>query len=170
MRTLIICVLLISVLISPRVMAGENIWDDAAKAITRLSPKEFPQLPSEAVTNLIKLGCTIPQPTFFIKDKANVISGSFAKRGQKDYAVLCSLNGVSHIQLIWGGASRCESEIEFSEDRGYLQVVLPGEISYSRTIGTVIGNVDGIEDSYIEKASSIFYCVNGKWTEVQGAD
>ena len=188
MRNLNFSAQLLAVLLSLIAMASASEWDDAANAVTRLSPIEFPQLPSEVAATLIELGCTIPQPSFFTKGKTNVISGNFAKHGQKDYAVLCSKNGVSHIQVIWGGSARCQSELESRGDHGYLQVVLPGEIGYSRAIGVASQRAiagyqseyngpkpsdtshEGIEDSFIEKASTIFYCANGVWSELQGAD
>ena len=188
MHIISVRVRVLAVLLSLTAMASANEWDDAANAVVRLSPREFPQLPSEVVATLIELGCTIPQPTFFSKTKANVISGNFSKHGQKDYAVLCSKNGVSHIQVVWGGSARCQSKLESREDRGYLQVVLPGEIGYSRAIGIASQQAmagyhseyndpkspdtshEGIEDIFIEKASTIFYCANGVWSELQGAD
>lgn len=79
---------LLAALLALIAMASANESDGATNAIKRLSPLEFRQLPSKVAARLIKLGCTIPQPSFFTKDKTNVISGNFAKPGQKDYAVL----------------------------------------------------------------------------------
>lgn len=166
-------------------------WDASAKEIRRISPSKFNQLPRDAIAFLVKQGCTVPQPSYIYVDKSNVnvISGSFAARGQKDYAVLCSINGVSHIQLIWGGPIQCPSKLEASKDRSYLQNAGDGVIAFSRAITTVSQKTIakkyqsefggrktrlkfhlGIADVYIEKASSIFYCEDKKWIELAGAD
>lgn len=163
-------------------------WDVAAKAITRLSPREFPALPPTISSKLVKMGCTIPQPSYFSKNKSNVIVGSFAQRGQKDFAVLCSRNGKSHVQVFWGGSQRCKSQLALDNDRGYLQTLDADTIGYSRAIGVASQKAiasyrtsyggpkpadtkhSGIEDIFIEKASTVFYCANGKWSELAGAD
>lgn len=188
MHNLNISAQLLVLLLALIAMANAHEVDDATNAIKRLSPLEFHQLPSKVAARLIKLGCTIPQPSFFTKDKTNVISGNFAKPGQKDYAVLCSKNGVSHIRVIWGGPARCQAALQSREDGNYLQAVLPGEIGYSRAISIASQRLiadyqldyngpkppdtthEGIEDSFMEKASTIFYCANGKWSELRGAD
>lgn len=182
--TFVIAILLVSFSVT---RADE--WDDAAKAITRLSPRMFPELPASIADELEKNGCTIPQPSAYYEKKTGVISGSFAKRGQIDYAILCSKNGVSHIQVIWGGTTQCESELKPRDDRNSLQGGPgPGGIAYSRAIATASQRTiaayqseyqglkipdtshDGIEDIFIEKSSSILYCANGKWTKHSGAD
>ena len=96
-------------LLSLSVMANAN-ERNAANDLSRLSPRDFPALPAQVASALIELGCTVPQASYFVKGKSNVKSGSFAKLGQKDYAVLCSKNGASHIQVVWGGKTRCKSE------------------------------------------------------------
>lgn len=181
------CVVILLLALSSMVKADE--WDDAANSITRLSPKMFPELPASIADELVKQGCTIPQPSAYLKKNTGVISGSFAKHDQKDYAVLCSRNGVSHIQIIWGGTSQCASELRPSPDRSYLQGGPgPGGIAYSRAIANAPQKTiaaykseyggpnppdtshDGIESIFIEKASTIFYCANGKWVKLPGAD
>lgn len=191
MRVIISSSFVVILLLTLFSMANADEWDDAANAVTRLSPKIFPELPTSIADELVKKGCTIPQPDIYIslKKRTGVISGSFAKSGQKDYAVLCSRNGVSHIQVIWGGTSQCESELKPRHDRDSLQGGPgPGGIAYSRAIATASQRTiaayqseyhslkfpdtshDGIEDIFIEKGSSILYCANGKWTKHSGAD
>lgn len=169
--------------------ARADEWDDAANAVTRLSPKTFAELPVSIADELVKEGCTIPQSSAFTKKKTGVISGSFAKPNQRDYAVLCSKNGISHIQVIWGGTTQCASELRPKPDRGFLQKGAgPNGIAYSRAIARATQQTiasyhseyggqnppdtshDGIEDAFIEKGSSILYCANGKWTKHAGAD
>lgn len=181
---------IVSLLLTLFSIANADEWDDAASAVTRLSPKMFPELPATIADDLDKQGCMIPQPTSFINNRTGVIFGNFAKRGQIDYAVLCSTrNGESHIQVIWGGTAQCESRLKPKQDRNYLQGGPgPKGIAYSRTIASASQKTiasyqsdrngsnppdtshDGIEDIFIEKASTIFYCANGKWSKLPGAD
>lgn len=170
-------------------IANAYNWDAAAKEVKRLSPSKFNQLPKDVAALLIKQGCTVPQPSYFVdQSNLNVISGSFAARGQKDYAVLCSINGVSHIQLIWGGPIQCPSRLQAEDDKNYLQNAGNGKIAFSRAITAASQKTiakyqsefggrkprskshAGIQDIFIEKASSIFYCENKKWIELAGAD
>jgi hypothetical protein len=175
-------------LISIASSASANDWDKAARAIVRLPPEAFPNLPASVTAELRKRGCTVPQPTSFTSTKANVISGSFASPGQIDYAALCSRNGSSHIFVVWGGPTRCPPVLQNADDRSYLQVFDPPKIGYSRFIAPATqraiayyrANVGGpkppdtrhtgIEDIFAEKASAIFYCARGRWKRLQGMD
>jgi hypothetical protein len=161
---------------------------DSVTTVPRLLPGEFAFIPVQVKKTLTELGCTIPQASYFPKGKSNVISGSFAKRGQIDYAVLCSRNGMSHIQVVWGGQARCESALQVMEDSIFTHQEDSGNIEYSRVLGVtpqraivkLLPADDGpklsapyheaIQDAYVEKASTIFYCENGKWHELEGAD
>lgn len=155
----------------------------------RLSPTEFPKLPARVVAELVRQGCTIPQASNggeFSFD--NVISGSFARRGQKDFAVLCSRDGRTHIHVVWGGAARCESELESHPDALAGGIVEPRGFDYPRAITSAsqtriasyragFGGPKppdrshaGIEDMTLEKASTIHYCARGKWFALQGMD
>ncbi len=165
---------------------GADKWDDADVAIRRLAPTEFQGLPNNIVGELKKRGCTIPQ-SYGSKKPHNIISGEFAKKGQKDWAVLCSRNGSSSVLIFWGDDSPCPSEIFPSKDRGWLQNTGYG-IGYSRAINPVgaafiirhfklVGGPtpppivhQGIDEAFIEKASTVHYCHKGKWIELTGAD
>ncbi len=168
-------------------IAHSDEWEAAERAVARLSPERFVVLPAEIRMDLKRRGCRIPQ-YWSAKTPANAISGSFAKAGQKDYAVLCSKQGMSEIRIFWGGPARCPSTLAKSFDRNYLQIVEPGEIGYSRAIGTAgpalirkyqeaFGGPkvpseyhEGIENAFLEKASTIFYCHQGSWIRLRGAD
>jgi hypothetical protein len=118
-----------------------------------------------------------------------VIRGEFAKRGQTDWAVLCSKDGASSVLVFWRGSARSVAEIAKAADRNYLQVVGGnGEIGFSRSIiavgreyilnhfreygGPRPPRIDhqGIDDGYLGKASYTLYYHWGKWLELQGAD
>jgi hypothetical protein len=180
-----------SALISMSLLAAAQIasadeWGDADRKIRRVDSAEFRQLPIEIIQELKKRGCTIPQS--YVSEKLhNVINGEFAKKGQKDWAVLCSRDHSSFVLIFWGGDRPCPSEILQSKDRGWLQGTGDG-IGYSRVISTVGKNFidshfeayggpipptilhEGINEAFIEKASTVHYCHNGKWLELTGAD
>jgi hypothetical protein len=68
-------------------------FDEAERRIVRVPPTSFPELPRNVVRELERRGCTIPQDAL-TKKPHNVIKGAFAKPGQVDWAVLCSIKGV----------------------------------------------------------------------------
>jgi hypothetical protein len=72
------------------------------QSIKRLSPSAFPELPSAVRRALNLRGCSVPQS--FLTGPHNVIKGEFARPGQTDWAVLCSVNGVSGILVFWNGS------------------------------------------------------------------
>lgn len=76
----------------------------ADEQTVRLKSSDFNELPKEIIKNLEQRGCTIPQ-IWHDKTLHNVISGEFSKKGQKDWAVLCSINRVSSI-LVFGTAQQ----------------------------------------------------------------
>lgn len=162
------------------------------KGIVRLSPARFSSLPPSIKRELERRGCTIPQ-YWGAKAPLNVISGSFAKAGQKDHAVLCSRDGASEIEVFWGGTARCPSPVPGSNesDETYLQTGSRGDFEYSRAIDEArltrlssiaeyqqysgspkapSNNHEGIENTYIGKGSTILYCHQGSWVELPGSD
>src|SRR5437773_8891389 len=104
--------------------------------ITRLSPAAFPELPANLVQELQRRGCTIPQETFS-KKRNNVIKGEFAKPGQTDWAVLCSVKGVSTILVFWNGSEKNPASLASREDIGYVQFIGGDQWGYSRGIDAV---------------------------------
>lgn len=178
--------------------AAADKWDEADRAIRRLDPAEFSELPAIIVADLKKRGCTIPQPTNQGK-RHNVISGGFARVGQKnsdpknwailqtDWAVLCSRNRTSSILIYWAGMRPCSSEILSSKDRNWLQELTDG-IGYSRVISSIalvsipilksiagpsplpITAYHGIKEEFVGKASTVHYCHNGQWVKQQITD
>src|SRR5712692_12129983 len=71
-------------------------FDEAEGHIVRLRPADFKELPSNLVRELERRSCTIPQEAF-TKLRSNVIRGELERRGQTDWAILCSFNGFSSI-------------------------------------------------------------------------
>ena len=164
----------------------DDKWRAADAATVRLPPSAFPQLPRAVARSLARRGCTVPQ-TFDAAAPNNVISGEFARRGQTDWAVLCSRGRVSSILVFWGGSPKSVSEIARSADIGFLQGVGEG-IGFSREIGLADRKLilecyrefggrkppairhHGIRDAFVDKFSSVHYFRRGRWLGLQGAD
>src|SRR5262252_1598333 len=101
----------------------------------RLKPSAFPELPQAVMTELQRRGCTIPQLPG--ARRSNVIKGQFAKPGQTDWAVLCSIRRISAILVFWNGSASNVSEIAKGKDIGRLQTGAGDQIDYSWGIAPV---------------------------------
>jgi hypothetical protein len=139
------------------------------------------------VKELERRGCNIPQE-FFAKKPNNVVKGAFARPGELDWAVLCSIKGVSTILVFWNGSEKNPAAIAPIEDRTFLQVVTNEKIGYSRGIGPVGRDFimrhfkayggpkpppidhQGIDNAYVGKASVTWYFYSGRWLTLTGAD
>ncbi len=159
-------------------------WEDS---IVRLPPAAFRELPASLVHELERRGCTIPQEAD-AKKPHNVTQGEFAKPGQTDWAVLCSVKGVSTILVFWNGSEKNPAAIARTEDRVFLQDLGGGRFGYSRAIrpagkefimghyraygGPKPPSIDhqGIDDYFVGKASETWYFHGGKWLKLTGAD
>lgn len=162
-------------------------WETADRQVVRLSPTAFPELPKNLLADLQRRGCTIPQLSD-IKGRQNAIKGQFAKPGQTDWAVLCSIGRVSSILIFWNASEINPGRIAEIKDIDRLQGAGGDKIVYSRVI-TPAGKADilkyhagfggpqpppidhqGIDDAFYGKASVINYFYQGKWLELQGMD
>jgi hypothetical protein len=176
--------------------AHANPFDDAARDTIRVRPRAAHVLPKAIATRFERMGCMVPQPFRQADAPAtidNVIRGHFARRGQTDYALLCSIDGRSRIEVIWGGAARCAALEDSSADVDWVQAIGPGpdgqeRLGYSRRISSAsqediayfrdnLGGRappdrthHGIDDSFMGKGSTIHYCARGRWTALQGMD
>jgi hypothetical protein len=159
-------------------------WIDADKAVVRLPPSAFPGLPAAVRLALESRGCTIPQ-TYANPAPHNVIAGHIIARSRTDWAVLCSIHRASRILIFPGGEDESIIEWESSEDLRWLQAVGIGAIGYSRYISVVTPRAirayakselptpldhDGLDEAFIEKASTIHYWSHGQWLRLAGAD
>jgi hypothetical protein len=152
----------------------------ADQKILRLPPSAFPQIPSNIVRDLKRRGCTIPQST---RKPQNVVVGDFARLGQQDWAILCSVNRVSSILVFFNGSEKNVHEVAKAADRNYLLRNTTGHIVYCRGIYTVgkdfiVGDDkdgepkpptfdhQGIEDAFIGKGTVTWYFYNGSWLKV----
>ncbi len=155
--------------------------------VLRLPPAAFRELPANIVNELQRRRCTIPQEAEARKPN-NVIRGEFAKPGQTDWAVLCSVNGASAILVFWNGSEKNPAAIARFEDGIFLQELGGGRFGYSRAIRPVgkqfimahyraqggpkppLLDHQGIDDYFVGKASQTWYFHSGKWLKLAGAD
>ncbi len=181
-------VIAITVMFSATVRAEEALstWQRAERAIVRLSPSAFPIAPKNIRDELARRKCLIPQP-YGALGPVNIIQGELKEKGQKDWAVLCSVSGRSSILIFWDGSTNDIAEIDASFDESWLQCFGDGKIGFSRWIQIAGSNRismylqnqgvsdfqvshDGLEDVFTEKASTVYYYKNGKLMEIAGAD
>ncbi|MBZ5632561.1 MAG: hypothetical protein LAO55_05465 [Acidobacteriia bacterium] len=165
----------------------QRAFETAERQILRLNPSAFPELPKKVLADLKRRGCLIPQVQP-VNEPHNVIKGEFAKPGQTDWAVLCSIGGVSSILVYWNGSAANPAQIAEKKDFDNLQDSGADGITYSRAIapadrayilqhyqaygGTKPPPLDhqGIDDAFVEKGSVVFYFYQGKWLQLTGAD
>jgi hypothetical protein len=166
---------------------SQEQWETADRQVRRLLPTAFTQLPKSLIAELQRRGCTIPQVPM-IEGLQNVIKGQFAKPGQTDWAVLCSIGRVSSILVFWNGSETNPAEIAKMNDIDRLQGWGGDKIVYSWAI-TPVGKefvmehfdayggpkpppIDhqGIDDAFVGKASAVQYFYQGKWLQLTGAD
>ena len=152
-----------------------------------LSPSAFRELPAGVSADLKQRGCLIPQSGDTSKPN-NVIRGEFARPGQIDWAVLCSVRGVSRILVYWKGESRAPASLTLRADRNYFETDFQGRQIFVRAIQPVgqdfilehyrayggpkppTINHQGIDDAFLEKASIVWYFERGRWLKLTGAD
>jgi hypothetical protein len=168
--------------------------------IVRLSPAAFPELPTNLVQELQRRQCTVPQEAFSklvssdaktrnSKEPNNVIKAEFARPGQTDWAVLCSVEGVSTILVFWNGSENDPAAIAPWPDRNYVTGVHGDQDwAYSRRIepmgmaeivrlhdqerlGIPLPPIEhqGINDAD-DKAFLVWYYYDGQWLKVAGGD
>ena len=155
--------------------------------IIRLKPSDFRQLPSAVRRNLNARGCTVPQYPQAAAPH-NVLTGSFTARGSRDWAVLCSVKGVSRILVYRGGSTKRVDSLAVLPDAQFMQRTSSGVVEFSRRIGTATPKnivdhaaangipkppklaYDGIDDWHVEKTSTLLYFYRGKWREQQPAN
>jgi hypothetical protein len=172
-------------LLCPSAGTGQD-WAGADVATTRLRPAAFPDLPVAVRKDLERRGCTVPQ-SFAAARAENVARGRFTSATGRDWAVLCSVARVSTILVFRGGTVPAVAELGRSPDSNFLQAVDDhGAVGYSRAIAVADARMirahnrdnpdlprldhDGINDIFVEKASTIWYWYRGRWLGLSGVD
>ncbi len=159
----------------------------AQPAITRLDPALFEGLPVAALRTLRELDCTTPQ-SFDAERRVNIIRGRFVDRRRRDVAALCSHAGTSRILVIHSKTGRLLKTLAEAPDERYLQTIDgAGTYGYSRRIERPLPRFlrqyirdagkplpelwrEGIEDHFLEKASTVHYRHRASWHQVSGRD
>jgi hypothetical protein len=191
MRTAAFLCLLGNLILSSSALYAQFTRDDwrrADEGTLRLSSSAFPELPRNVRQELESRGCSIPQSYSAGAKKVNVISGKFISPTARDWAVLCSRQRRSAILVFHGDQWKEVEEIAEQPDLQYLQAVSgKGQIGYSRELGVAEPSVirkhfmsrahtarniehDGIEDTFVEKGSVVWYWSGAKWIKLSGAD
>ena len=174
-------------LLMPAAAAAQDEWARADSAVRRLDPAAIPGLPDEVVRTLKTRGCTIPQ-AFGTVEPHNVVAGDFRGDGRVAWAALCSRARISTILVIGGGDRGWIDSLGTAPDRDYLQGMGYDRIAFSRQLSVVdsafiwrqaheFGGPPpagpthvGLQDSFLEKASIIWYWHQGRWRKLQGVD
>jgi hypothetical protein len=134
-------------------------------------------LPASIVQRLEASGCAVPQVDApFIptpKGQMNVIRGEFARPGQVDWAVVCLKGSSSTILMFWGKIAACPSELAAEKDFGdrWITSVKEAELlGYADPPTPGLMKHQGIDDATPGKGSTVYYCTDGQWKVVAGAD
>lgn len=168
-------------------LPGPGQWARADEATVRLPPAAFTDVPAPVRNELQHRDCRIPQ-AFTGQLPHNVIKGRFTSSAEADLAVLCSRRKVSSILVFRGGLATSVAELARQPDSSFLQVTAPNTIGFSRVLGVaspeyirahnsrVTGaklpplDHDGINDIFLEKASTVWYWTGRRWLQLSGAD
>jgi hypothetical protein len=155
--------------------------------IKHLRPAAFPAVSPSVQRALEARGCQVPQ-VLGDSQPSNLVHGEFARRGQTDWAALCSTNRRFELVIVWGGAARCDVTTLRAPEMGALQQVAKGEAGFGEAIEAITpkqmqGNAsvqglkltfnpthDGLTYEWVGKGSVVCYCQAGKWLRGEGTD
>ena len=143
-----------------------------ATQVSRLDPSLFATAPVAVRSGLKQHGCTVPQ-TYLAGGRQNVVRGSFTKPTVKEWAALCSVDGSSEILVFSATSSQPLARFARASDETFVQSIAPGRTGYSRRLCTVPSSVrglSGVEDAFLEKASTVWVHERGQWHGMPGAD
>jgi len=143
-----------------------------ATEVPRLDPSSFTAVPSSVRSGLKQQGCTIPQ-TFLARKPENVVHGSFTGPSSSEWAALCSVGGVSEILIFRATSTQPVARLAKLPDENFVQAISPRGSGYSRRLRAVptrVRGLNGIEDAFLEKASTVWVRERGEWREKPGAD
>jgi hypothetical protein len=157
-----------------------NKTDFDEQKIVRLKAGDFGSLPIAVAAYLNEKKCTIPQ-TMLSKQPHNVLEGEFYERGRKDWAVLCSRDGVSAILVFKAGSADNVTELGKTADKAFIGAAgKKGDVGFLRQIKIVkmtpadnndssLATQMGIEDAFFEKTANIFYFFGQRWVRLKDA-
>jgi hypothetical protein len=146
--------------------------------IRLLPTASFPQLPPAVARELDAMDCMIPQ-TYEAGGPENVINGSFEKQGSSDWAVLCSVKGITTLYVFFGSDLEKPLALRHQEDSKWLGKEWSFDYGSAWGISTVPAQSmprtdnmdhDGIEDAFVEQHSVVHYYRQGRWTTLEAGD
>ena len=148
-------------------------------------PRSILGLPPSIADILEEEKCRVPVASE-APESTNAISGTLANEHQTDWAVQCVNAESRYIRVFWGGPAVCETRIQIeahSEQataeayKGAVRIIkIAGATAIQEHYAAYGGskppelNHVGIDFIYVGKASTVFYCHEGKWLELGGAD
>jgi hypothetical protein len=141
-------------------------------SVSRLDPSVFTAAPVAVRSGLKQQGCTIPQ-TFSTSRPENVVRGSFTKPNAKEWAALCSVGGISEVLVFSATSTLPLARFGKVADENFVQTIAPDRRGYSRRLHTIPlpgRGLNGVEDAFLEKASTVWVYERGRWQEKLGGD
>ena len=156
-------------------------WARADSSVVRLAPTSFPQLPADIQADLLARGCRIPQ-TYLSDRPHNVVVGRLTHLESRDWAVLCSVGGISRVLVYRAEAPTSPDSLAPEPDRKYLQGWGGDRVVYSREIALLHADDirqlygdslpmpavrDGINDAFAGKTSKLHYWHDGAWRLIE---
>jgi hypothetical protein len=175
--------------------AQPTVWARLDSARHLLPPAAFPALPPGVRADLARRGCRVPQAAgpdvsgALAARPNNVLHGAFTGRRARDWAVLCSVAGVSRILVYHAGRTARVDSLAARPDGGFLGREPGREWAYARVLSAVgAGYIrdhaaayegpappprldhQGIDDAFAGKASAVYYFHAGRWRTLQGAN
>jgi hypothetical protein len=152
----------------------------------RLLPlASFPALPAAVAEQLEQRKCMVPQ-TYEAKAPENVVRASLERKGSSDWAVLCSVNGVTTLYVFFQSQPGNPIVLRAQRDTEWLGSEMlgafgsawgiarrsPSQIRQARVPAAkrVDADHDGIEDAFIEKSSSTHYFHEGSWLTLENSN
>jgi hypothetical protein len=170
MRAFVAAMVVVAALAS----GGAQDWEKADRATIRLPPGSFRELPALIQTELVRRGCTIPQP--FGGAHQNVIKGRFTSATQTDWAVLCLIRRTSSILVFRSGSVATIVALAALPDSGSRVLGVADadfiRVHHQRYGGPALPPLDhdGIDDGEFEKGSLVRYWYRGHWLQLTGSN
>lgn len=149
-------------------------WGLAANRLKAKNHKELNILPEKISKYLTKEKCNIPTGAVGSNTPSALATikgwtkGSFAKKGQIDWVIICVKKKHSFLKVFWGGEKRCKDHVNFKVK---ISNNLYGGSSYPNTnffyySRDVSAKKTRLLDALVEsndKGAEIYKCENGNW-------
>lgn len=154
----------------------------ARSQVIRIKPSDFslsphcPKMPRQVISYLETKNCTIPQ-SYRVKNNHNAFEGEFFRKGQFDWAVLCSRNEISSILLFPNGSTDEVQEIAQMPDIDFVQPIDgKGTLGFIRLISKpnaqllsqrynnpsepIVFEHNGLDTVTVQKKILVYYFIN----------